>query len=235
MGCICIRGIASIFGSSIGFGKLSLSVLSRLSSTRWLILSTGFRYEHPNDPPIKPMRTAADNEPLPADAAPPLPPAPPADPIDEDLPTLDDLAAPRAIPLPAPTLDNQPIPLDTPFPSTVVTPATFVAAPVAPTYYPAPYPLTTHLSKHRTIRCKFCEIGVSSIIVVENELAGVSPAHMCRNCFRTFFGREEGEEDYMREIEMEGNGGKGRVRVIPSLTEYDAVSLLPAVRWTADI
>ena len=76
---------------------------------------------------------------------------------------------------------------------------------------------------------------MSSIVVVENELAGVSPAHMCRKCFRIFFGREEGEEDYMREIEFEGNGGKVKVRVIPSLTEYDAIPTGAAARRAAQI
>lgn len=165
-----------------------------------------------------PVRTAAVDD-LPApDPAPPLDPirAPvaPLPPVEaeEELPTLEALAL-RAVAPPPPVIAPPPAPDPAALP-----PPPEPLPPQPKTFYPSPYPLTTHLSKANSVLCKMCELNPAEIVVVENEMTGINPATMCRKCFKLFFGREEGEE--------EEEGGE-KVRTVPFLTEYDVMAKGP--------
>lgn len=71
----------------------------------------------------------------------------------------------------------------------------------------SPYPLSTFLSRQQTMtKCRLCDRDPASLVTIDDELAGESPAWLCRGCFECLHGGEE---------EAQGKG----IRIVPLLME----------------
>lgn len=52
----------------------------------------------------------------------------------------------------------------------------------------APYPVTTFLSRLTAAKCRLCDRDPGSIVTIDDELAGETPALMCAKCFELLHG-----------------------------------------------
>ena len=52
----------------------------------------------------------------------------------------------------------------------------------------APYPVTTFLSRLTAAKCRLCDRDPGSIVTIDDELAGETPALMCARCFELLHG-----------------------------------------------
>jgi hypothetical protein len=66
-------------------------------------------------------------------------------------------------------------------------------APVLPTLTPevSPYPISTFLSRLNVNKCAICEKDPATRVTINDELAGVTPCHMCDACFEHLHGTDE--------------------------------------------
>ncbi|SCV73139.1 BQ2448_7064 [Microbotryum intermedium] len=79
--------------------------------------------------------------------------------------------------------------------------------PLDPPPGPSVYPITSFLSRNRSLsRCYICDIDTATLITIDDELAGRSPALMCEKCFQLLHaidqewehGDEEGQRKWRR-------------------------------------
>ncbi|KAM0752699.1 hypothetical protein T439DRAFT_346540 [Meredithblackwellia eburnea MCA 4105] len=78
--------------------------------------------------------------------------------------------------------------------------------PTDPFLSSAPYPITTFLSRGAEAKCRLCDRDPGSIVVIGDELAGESPALLCKACFEM--------------LHPSGEELDEQVRVVPTLLEW---------------